>query len=166
MEAKINLRIEETIKAGLEEVASENNQSLSQYLRELLTDHILDYEENNEDFQEFPEPVTLTHEENDEYEKSFQFTYLLTWMFCRQMHPVDTNNKEVIVAIKNRVELTINKSSFSQELKLEFVKVLSDINRFLVEPDYDNKHFVFPIPNNHLSFDYYKLMNEIWSLKS
>lgn len=164
MDTTINLRIAIELKLELEEYANENNQSLSEYLRGLLQEHI-EPKFDEDDFIESGEVTILTSEAIYQYEKSYSFTYLLTWLFCKQSHPIETNSKEVIRAMKNRVESAINESSFSSELKLEFVKVLNDINRFLVEPDYDHKQFIFPLANNHLSFDYYKLMNEIWSLK-
>lgn len=172
MDSKINLRIEANIKFGLEELASENNQSLSEYLRDLLTEHVLDPTGFEEDFIDLDNPDsyidlgTVTIDAAKNYEQSFDFTYLVVWLFCRYMHPVETNDKAVIKNIKSKVERVINESSFSQELKLEFVKVLNDINRFLVEPDYQNKQFYFPTFNHLLSFDYYRMMNEIWSKKS
>jgi hypothetical protein len=168
MDTAINLRIDFDLKLELEELAIENNQTLSEYLREQLQEHV-DYISSEDDFNISGEKLTLTNEVVYEYEKSFDFTYLLTWLFCKQSHPIDTNSNEAIKAMKNRVELVINESSFSVELKVElkveFIKVLSDINRFLIEPDYEHKQFIFSCPNHHLSLDYYKLMNEIWSLK-
>ena len=168
MDAKINLRIDEAVKHQLEELATLNDMSLSVYLRDLLAYHVSE-DSLEDDYLDLPKSVYVgktIEVPQKEYVQSFDFTYLLTWLFCKYMQPVETNNSDFIKNLKNKVELVILESSFSQELKLEFIKVLSDINRFLVEPSYDNKHFVFSIPNNHLSFDYYKLINEILSLKS
>jgi hypothetical protein len=168
MDAKINLRIDEAVKHKLEELATLNDISLSVYLRGLLTDHVSEdsYEYNGLDSPEsiYLKPIEATSQKR--YEESFDFTYLLTWLFSKYMQPVETNSYNVINNLKNKVERVILESSFSRELKLEFVKVLSDINRFLVESSYENKHFVFSIPNNHLSFNYYMLMDEVWSHKS
>lgn len=169
MDAKINLRIDDNIKLGLEELASDRNQRLSEYLRELLTDHVLeDINEEDCDFIDLPDAIDVFRSEKlqkNQYEQSYDFTYLLTWLFFKYMNPLETNGKEVIRHIKKKLERTINESSFSQELKLEFVKILHDLNRFLVEPDYDNKQFFFSTTNHPLSFNYYKLMDEIWALK-
>ena len=100
------------------------------------------------------------------YERTFEFTNLLTWLFCRQLHPQDNNPKTVLTSFKLKIEKVLSESSFSNELKLEFLKVLGDLNRFLLEPDYEGKKFEFPIHGNHLSFNYYLLMNEIWSLET
>ncbi|WP_158848084.1 hypothetical protein [Algibacter sp. L1A34] len=168
MDAKINLRIDEAVKHQLEELATLNDMSLSVYLRDLLTNHVSEdsYEDDCLDLPEsiYLRPIEETSQKR--YEESFDFTYLLTWLFCKYMQPVEINSHNVINNLKNKVELVILESSFSRELKLEFVKVLSDINRFLVESSYENKHFVFSIPNNHLSFNYNMLMNEVWSHKS
>jgi len=168
MDAKINVRIDEAVKHQLEELAALYDMSLSVYLRDLLTDHVSE-DSSEEDYLDLPKTVYIgpTEEISKKgYEESFDFTYLLTWLFSKYMQPVETNSYNVINNLKNKVERVILESSFSRELKLEFVKVLSDINRFLVESSYENKHFVFSIPNNHLSFNYYMLMDEIWSNKS
>lgn len=81
------------------------------------------------------------------------------------MNPYESSTREVIESLKSKVELVINESSFSQELKMEFLKVLNDLNRFLVEPDSNSKQFIFSVPNHSLAFDYSRLMNEIWTLK-
>ena len=169
MDSKINLRIDENTKLGLEEMASYNNQSLSQYLRELLTDHVLDsHEVDDEDFIDISDSIEVfdSNECNlKQYEQSYDFTYLLTWLFYKSMNPQDVNSKTVLTSLKNKVELVINESSFSQELKLEFVKILNDLNRFLVEPEYEHKQFFFSTTNHPLSFDYFRLMDEIWAIK-
>ncbi|WP_147676279.1 hypothetical protein [Algibacter pacificus] len=167
MDAKINIRIDEAVKHQLEELATLKHMSLSVYLRHLLTNHVSD-DSFEVDYLNLPKSIDVGPTEDTLekiYEQSFDFTYLLTWLFSKYMQPVETNSSHVIRKLKYKVELVISESSFSQELKLEFLKVLSDINRFLVEPSYENKHFLFSIPNNHLSFDYNRLMNEIWSVK-
>ncbi|WP_418638344.1 hypothetical protein [Winogradskyella sp.] len=164
MSTKINLRIDEYLKETLEEYALDDGKNLSEYIRDVLSDHVgihKNYEENEN--CNIPSVVYL--DMNNDYEKSYDFTYLLTWLFCKYMFPVDTNSKNIIRGLKQKVEKVINESSFSQELKMEFVKVLNDMNRFLVESDYEGKQFYFSIYNNQSSFNYNLLMNEIWSKK-
>ncbi|NRD19509.1 hypothetical protein HNV08_05580 [Winogradskyella eckloniae] len=169
MDTTINLRLGADVKLQLEELASYNIQTLSQYLRELLTDHVLDHNEvDDEFFIDIPDSVEIfksNEQKPKRYEQSYDFTYLLTWIFYKSMNPQDFNNKTLLTSIKNRVELVINESSFSQELKLEFVKILNDLNRFLVEPNYEHKQFFFSTTNHPLSFDYFRLMDEIWAIK-
>ncbi|WP_179321189.1 DUF6364 family protein [Winogradskyella helgolandensis] len=162
METKINLRIEYNIKEKLDEYASQEGMHLSEYIRNIFRNHVgIKSEVSEEVYIDLPK--TLIKNTFNEYEKSFDFTYLLTWLFHKYIFPLGSNNKDVIKTLKQRVERTINESSFSQELKLEFVKVLNDINRFLVESEYEKKQFYFPLKNHHLSFNYDMLMNEIWS---
>ncbi|GAL80002.1 hypothetical protein JCM19274_2674 [Algibacter lectus] len=169
MDSKINLRIDEAVKCQLEELATLYDMSLSVYLRDLLTDHVSE-DSCEGDYLDLPRTVYIgpTKEilKKGGYEQSFEFTQLLTWLFSKYMEPVETSSLDAINNLKNKVERVVLESSFSQELKLEFLKVLNDTNRFLVEPSYENKHFVFSTPNNQLSFNYYMLMNEIWNLKS
>ena len=164
MDTKINLRIDEYLKETIEEYALDEGKNLSEYIRDVLSDHVgihKNYEEN----ENCSIPSVYYFDRKNDYEKSYEFTYLLTWLFCKYMFPVDTNSKNLISALKRSVELVISESSFSQELKMEFVKVLNDINRFLVESDYEGKQFYFSVYNHQYSFNYQMLMNEIWSKK-
>lgn len=170
MDITINIRASETLKNSLLEQAELYDTTLSNYSRNVLISHIddlnnldssyLDEEDQDENYFDDQETPFETP-----YEKTYEFTSLLVWLFCRQMHPQDNNPKSVLSLFKLKVEKVLSESSFSNEVKLEFLKVLSDLNRFLLEPDYEGKRFEFPIHGNHLSFDYYKLMNEIWSLE-
>lgn len=164
MDTKINLRIDECIKDSLEEQAIVEGISLSEYIRRILTDHI-GLELDDEFFELQENQASKVMILSYSYEKTFDFTNLLTWIFCKYLYPIDTNSKEVITALKQKVELVISESTFSQDLKMEFVKIFNDINRFLGEPDYTNKQFYFPIPNLQSSFNFTMLMNEIWSKK-
>lgn len=163
MDTTINLRIDVDLKIALEELAFENELSLSQYLREQLQEHVdQTYYEDEFDFTDAK--IFINNIVRYEYEQSFDFTHLLTWLFYKQSVPTETNSDEVINAIKNKVARVINESSFSEELKLEFSKVLNDMNRFLHETNDENKKFNFQYPNNPYSFDYIILINEIWSI--
>ncbi|WP_418637045.1 ribbon-helix-helix protein, CopG family [Winogradskyella sp.] len=162
MDTKINLRIDKDLKETLEDYALDEGKNLSEYIRDVLEDHI---ELKKDDFDDALFPVISVVSLTNDFEKSYEFTYLLTWLFSKYMYPVDKNSKDSIRVLKEIVEKVISKSSFSQELKMEFVKVLNDINRFLVESDYEGKQFYFSIYNNQSSFNYNLLMNEIWSKK-
>ncbi|SDM65478.1 DUF6290 family protein [Kriegella aquimaris] len=169
MNTTINLRVSNDQKTTLQNLAEDFGCSLSDYIRDVITTHLEDsYEELDEPSINLDlEPIIL-----DEgrpipgFEKSYEFTTLLAWLFYKYMQPTDNNSIEAINGIKYKVEKTLKRSSFSQDLKLEFLKVLSDLNRFVVEPDYSNKHFTFPISGNALSFDYCLLINELWSLEN
>ncbi|PCJ98701.1 MAG: hypothetical protein COA50_00190 [Flavobacteriaceae bacterium] len=165
MKKTINLRVDIELKLSLQVLANEQGSSLSDYIRDIIIFHI---EESN--FENL-EPVLLIKDETNDpkitaFETTYQFTCLLTWLFCRHINPVENNSKEVILGMKTKVEKAIEQSSFSHELRLEFLKVLSDLNRFILEPDYENKQFLFTRPGSNLSFNYYQLMNEIWSLEN
>jgi predicted DNA-binding protein len=166
MHDTLNIRIEDTLKSSLQKLADHYGATLSDYLREVLQNHLDDFngedpsiiDEDTLDTREHPAPIP--------YERTYEFTCLLTWLFCRKMHPQDNNPKTVHTSFKLKVEKVLSESSFSNELKLEFLKILGDLNRYLLESDYENKQFQFPVPSHHLSFNYYLLMNEIWSLKT
>lgn len=168
METKINLRITETVKHGLEQLAKKESKTLSHYLRELLNEHVEDFYED-EDTSEVVCLGTMyvnAGKPIPPYERSFDFTILLVWLFCKYLNPVETIDKQALSGLKDRVEKVISSSSFSQPLKMEFVKVLNDLNRFLVENDYENKRFYFSSPNHELAFNYFLLINEVWASRT
>lgn len=168
MQATINIRLDEDLKTSLQELAELDGYSLSDYTREILLNHLNDFsledfiEEEEEDLEEFQDSDIIIELP---YERSYEFMCLLVWIFCRQMHPQDANSKVILTTFKIKVEKVLANSSFSNELKLEFLKILSDLNRYLLEPEYQDKQFLFCVPGNHLSFNYYLLINEIWSLE-
>ncbi|WP_339629662.1 hypothetical protein [uncultured Maribacter sp.] len=172
MQKTINLRVDEELKSTLQELAEIHGYSLSDYTREILLNHVEDF--NSEKFTDSIDQEEIDEEEEYydsdlsieiPYEKTYAFTCLLTWLFCRRMHPHDNNSKSILTSLKLKVERVLAESSFSNELKLEFLKVLGDLNRYLLEPDSEDKQFQFSVLGNHLSFNYYLLMNEIWSLE-
>ena len=170
METTLNLRVDEPLKALLLKQAEIYGTTLSNYCRDVLISHIDDLNDLDTSYIDSDEDEDDNYHVNEEssdipYEKTYAFTCLLTWLFCRHMHPHDNNSKSILTSLKLKVERVLAESSFSNELKLEFLKVLGDLNRFLLEPDYEGKKFEFPLHGNHLSFDYFKLMNEIWSLE-
>ena len=178
MDTILNIRVSETLKTSLFEQAELYDTTLSNYSRNVLMSHIDDLnnldtfllDEGEEEEEEHYDDYDDSFENDEElapppFEKTYAFTTLITWLFCRKMHPEDSNSTYVLNSIKLKTEKVLSESSFSNEVKLEFLKVLSDLNRFLLEPDYEGKKFEFPVHGNHLSFDYYKLMNEIWSLE-
>jgi hypothetical protein len=171
MDTTICIRASEPLKTSLLERAELHDTTLSKYSRNVLMRHIDDqnnidssYVDEDEDYYE---ETFEDHESSyvTPYEKTYAFTCLLAWLFCRQMHPQDNNSIAALNSIKLKVEKVLAESSFSNELKLEFLKVLGDLNRYLLEPDYEGKSFEFPLLGHHLTFNYYLLMNEIWSLE-
>ena len=168
METKINLRITETVKHGLEQLAKKESQTLSHYLRELLNEHVEDfYEDEDTSNMKCSETVVIYLEDKKPpYERSFDFTVLLVWLFYKYLNPFEGIDKQALSGLKVRVEKVISSSSFSQPLKMEFVKVLNDLNRFLVENDYRNKQFYFSSPNHELAFNYILLINEVWASRT
>ncbi|WP_149277639.1 ribbon-helix-helix domain-containing protein [Pareuzebyella sediminis] len=174
MKTTINLRIDDDLKYSLQELADESGTSLSDYLREVLHDHLNGsfYEEgeeysDGEEYQTGIEGIVVLDGSGPPipFERTHDFLILVTWLFSKYMNSEDNNSIEVIQELKDKVEKSIHESSFSQELRLEFLKVLNDMNRFILEGDYPRKHFLFPIPGSAHSFNYYVLLNEIWSLK-
>lgn len=188
MEAKINLRIDEQVKIELEELALNDDLSLSEYLRELLKCHVSGYHYESDDYDENIE-VDLQPEKygvssrliirnldvdtidaseslkNYRYEQNFEFTCLFAWLFAKHLNPLGHFNKPFLKDVKLKVEKVIESSSFSQELKMEFVKVLNDLNRYIAEPDYNGKKFYFSDYSSAVRFNYYMLLNEVLSLK-
>lgn len=166
MKTTINLRIDEDLKTSLQELSDDYGVSLSDYIRDILENHLNDFS-NDEESLDFEEENNLPvlHFTPTPFERTFEFTVLLAWLFYSHMQPEFHGNTNVLHALKVKVEKTINQSRFSKELQLELLKVLNDINRCLIEPNDHQKYFTFSRPGFPLSFNYYQLMSEIWKLE-
>lgn len=172
MESKLNLRIDDYTKSRLEELSSKNNISISHYLREILYDHVLDCDLHESIQKMKPSDVSIindvfvsTVKTHSDYEKSFDFTHLLTWVFYKYLDPQCTDNDDGLLHIKEKVQAVIFESSFSPDLKIEFGKILNDLHRVLGEPENGYRQFTFSTRNQPLTFNFLMLINEIWSLK-
>ncbi|MDG4714618.1 hypothetical protein [Winogradskyella marincola] len=170
METKISIRVDDFTKNQLETFAQNESKTLSTYIRELLNEHVsLDLYEDEYEVLESPEtyeyPKEYCIDIKPEFEKSYGFTFLLTWLFAKSMNNACTCSKDNLRDLKALVESVIDSSSFSNDLKMEFVKVLNDINRVLVEANSSSNQFYFSIANHQGSFNYYLLMSEVWSVK-
>lgn len=166
MKTTINLRIDEDLKTSLQELSDDYGVSLSDYIREILENHLNDFSNDEEslDFEE-ENDLPVLHFSPTPFERTYGFTVLLAWLCYTYIQPEYNGNTDVLLALKSKVEKAINQSRFSKELKLEFLKVLNDINRCLIEPNDKQNYFTFSRPGSPHSFNYYQLMNEIWKLE-
>lgn len=165
MNTTINLRLQADLKNSLQELAEEYGSSLSDYLREILNNHL-------DNFTYGPlqrECDNVLDDENEiailPFERTYEFSVLTAWLFQKRTHPNDVSSTEVLNSLKEDVQKAIHQSSFSEQLQMEFQKVETDMTRFLTEPNQPYKQFRFPLPNNYFSFNYNLLLNELWSLK-
>ncbi|TLF47119.1 ribbon-helix-helix protein, CopG family [Maribacter aurantiacus] len=166
MKTTINLRIDEDLKTSLQELSDDYGVSLSDYIREILDNHLNDFTSEVESFDIVEDnELPVLHYPLPPFERTYEFTVLLAWLFYSHMQPEFHGNTNVLHALKVKVEKTINQSRFSKELQLELLKVLNDINRCLIEPNDHQKYFTFSRPGSPQSLNYYLLMNEIWRLE-
>lgn len=148
----LNLRIPTTLKEKLENDANDNNSTLSELVREIISSY---YEDNDED-------ETLFVLESKFY-ASNEFIYFITWIFEKRLNNYDSNNIQVFEDLKRIAMKAMNDSYFSSELKNEFEKVYVDLSRFIYEYEMPNNYFRFCIPNHAQSFNYYLLVNFIYT---
>ena len=91
METKISIRVDDFTKNQLETFAQNESKTLSTYIRELLNEHVsLDLYEDEYEVLESPEtyeyPKEYCIDIKPEFEKSYGFTFLLTWLFAKGMN--------------------------------------------------------------------------------
>lgn len=135
----LNIRISNSIKERLEDDAASNDMSLSDFIREIISDYYS--EEINHDF-------------NHLSINSFDFTFLVSWMYEKRDNNYDYNPRFTLIALKNIVFNVIKNDFIPENLKDEFEKVFADLLRYLAEYGTSGNCFKFSIPNLSGSFDY------------
>lgn len=148
----LNIRIPASLKERLETEASDNSTTLSELAREIMSS----YYENNEVYD-------TSFDLESKFYNSNEFMYLITWMFEKRLNNYDSNNVKVFEGLKSIAMKAMNNNYFSTELRKEFEKVYVDLSRFIYEYEIPNNHFRFCIPNLVQSFNYYLLVNFIYT---
>lgn len=145
----LNIRIKASLREKLEKDAQINNVSLSDYTRDIITNHY-----NNDDSDNYVF--------GDTFYNSSDFIFLATWMFEKRLSPYDKNQKMVFITLKDIVFKIIKDDLFPYELRQEFEKVFIDLSRFLNEFGIENNYFRFCLTNYPESFNYYLLVDFIY----
>lgn len=147
----LNLRIPASLKEKLENESGDNDITLSDLTRDILLSHYMENEGDN-----------LFFESEINFYNSNEFLYLITWLFEKRLNNYDTNKIQVFEDLKKIVMKAMNESYFPNELKKEFEKVYVDLSRFIYGYEMPNNYFMFSIPNQPQSFNYYLLVNFIY----
>jgi predicted transcriptional regulator len=173
MNNSINLRIEDGVKDALTEMASQKDQKLSLYIREILVEYVENHG-THEDLQNSKDskgsntnsdkPKNQDSQEYKDPDARVNFYQMILWVNDRNTQPLFNNSRQFLLSIKKQVEIAIMDSPFSPELKMEFMKILEDINRVLKEPEGYNKRFDFSLCGSPLSFNYGLLRKELVKL--
>lgn len=77
------------------------------------------------------------------------------------MHPDIEPTETNFEYLKTLVKSVLEESTLSRELKLEFMKVDSELNRFFNGSDYAKQQFYFSIAGNNQSLNYHLLIKEV-----
>lgn len=142
----LNVRIPASLREKLENDAQMNNVSLSDYTRDIITNHYIN--DDNENYFS-----------GDTFYNSSDYIFLITWMFEKRVNPYDQNQKQVFKTLKDITLKIIKDDSFSYNLRQEFEKVFFDLTRFINEFGIENNYFRFCLTNYPESFNYYLLLD-------
>lgn len=151
----LNVRVPVSLKENLESYSLLNNLSISDCVRDIISNHYRVQEKNQNT------SLKCLRSESTEY-NSNEFIYLITWLFEKRISPYDSNRKEVFIGLKKIVFKIIQNNSLPDELKLEFEKVFADLTRYISEFEFENNYFHFCLSNYALSFNYYILIKFIY----
>ncbi len=162
MKTVLNIRVEESIKNEIERLAGEEGISPSEFARNILSDY-LGYEEEDENYT-IESLGTMIIDCSIPFHKGDEFILFVSWLFSKGMYPNNMDNNSFVSYIKSMVEKAIIDYEFSNELRFEFLKVLNDINRCLIEPDVDAQQFNFCHQGNMYTFNYAVLISEVWRI--
>lgn len=163
MKVLLNARVSESVKELIEQLATEEGISVSQCTNNILKDYFDIYDDP------IPHDIpmnTVIIDCKPIFHKSSACIKLVCWLFNKYMYNNSSDTNQFILAIKGMVENAMTDYSFSNELRFEFLKVLNDINRYLIESDNNSKQFQFCIPNNMFTFNYSLLIKEVWNLSN
>ena len=162
MKVILNIRVEESIKEEIERLSQEEGISSSEFGRNILNDY-LDFEDG-EKIPERTPTSTLVIDCTPPFHKDKRFISLTSWLFSKALFPWSADSNAFITSVKSMIESALQDQVFHNDLRFEFLKVLNDINRYLIEPDSETKRFNFCIQNNLYSFNYNLLMKEVWRI--
>lgn len=147
----LNMRIPASLKEKLEIEASDNNTTLSDLARDIIST----YYDNNE-------VADITFDLESKFYTSNEFIFFITWLFEKRLNYYDSNNIQVFEGLKRIAMKAMTNCNFDTDLKTEFEKVYVDLSRFIYEYEIPNNHFRFCIPNLPQSFNYFLLVNLIY----
>jgi Ribbon-helix-helix protein, copG family len=163
MKTVLNIRVDQELKDKIEEIAYEEGLSTSEYARNILSEYLGFDEEQTFEVERIEFPSEVLIDVSKRFYETNDFILLTTWLFTRHIYK-NNDSIEFVSSVKAMLELATTDYKFSNELRFEFVKVLNDINRYLVEPDQEINAFQFSTPNNMYSFNYNLFINEIWRI--
>lgn len=159
MKTNLNIRIEESLKIHIDELALKEDMTTSEFTREILESHF-SYETDDE--IEIDRDVVFLEMP---FHKTENFFLLIIWLLSRVHCQEESCDTIELTKIRQFIEDARGDAQISQELKWELLKVLNDINSRLFDSDITNSHFWFCYPNNMYSLNYSILIKELWKLK-
>ena len=143
--ANINLRVSDELKDQIEELGFEQNRSISEVTRSIIEEY---FNEDNID-------------ENEDFKvlQSIEVLKLIIWIYDKRIDPNNFKNKSELSGFVFTIFSIKNSVDFSNELKLEFDKILRDVKRVINSDDIFTGYFNFPLEDNNYSFDF-KLLED------
>lgn len=172
MNTTINLRIDDGLKDALTEMADQRNLKLSKFAREILMEYVKnpDSIDDVQNIKDSKDLSTTSDREKNQDSQGFRdpdahvnFLQMILWIHDRRAQPLFNNSREFLLSIKGQVDIAILDSPFSPHLKMEFMKIQTDLNSVLREPDGYNKRFAFASCGVS-GFNYELLSNELKNL--
>jgi len=167
MNTTINLRISSELKNKLDESSEEKNMSISETTRLILETYF-----TNEPNFEREEGITCTtFDIKPPLWQSLEFLQLMCWIFDQKSLPIQSYSYDQFEEFKHTIIEFRNNPNISNDLKMEFQKVLIDLikteDNFLLNNDQmnfakkENKHrFNYKMLKQYL-FDSDSGINEI-----
>lgn len=159
MKVNLNVKVEEFTRNEIVRLANEEGVSPSEYARNILNDYV-GY--SDEDSSETRQLKTVVIAYISKFHEDKEFIMLLNWLYAKAIFPNSQETRKFISEMKIILEKAMADYEFSHELRFEFLKVLNDINRYLLEPDDTYKQFYFCYQGNLYAFNYSLLISEVW----
>ena len=160
MKEILNVRVDEELKNEIDRISKEEGITPSEYARSILYDY-LGYDEKTKTFwvQE-GEPIVINVSDISNIKKELPQLALLLFANLYSTGYYSEKNLEIA---KGFLENLTKNDMLSNELRFEFLKVLTDINRVLAI-GIQNTPVYFLSPDNMYTLDFDLLFDEVYDI--
>lgn len=160
MKTLLNVRVDQELKDEIDRLAKEDGISSSECARNILYDY-LNYNEESKSLRLFEGPyerVVLYVEPDIKKELPQLVLWLIVNLYSNSYY-----TEQNLKFAKGALERLTKNIKLSSELRFEFLKVLSDINRVFTEGIH-NTQLLFNVPNNTYTINFNLLFSEVYNL--
>ncbi|GGZ72589.1 type II toxin-antitoxin system RelB/DinJ family antitoxin [Algibacter mikhailovii] len=160
MKKVLNVRIDQELKIEIDRISKEHGMSPSEYVRIILCEY-LEYDEMTKTIQTKQSEMTrVIIDIPSDIRKDLP--HLVLWLFVN-LYSTSYITEGHLNNAKRILSEQIENNTLSNNLRFQFLKVLSDIDRVFAE-GIQSSSVMFTKPNNMYTIDYNLIFTEVYSI--